>query len=109
VTEDLVGDGARVGEDDGVVGLPLEPGQYPAFDLAPGDRVNVVRIGAGEPSREDDRDVSGAVVVRAVEVMAVENLAGGERKLVSLLASEEDAESIGALDSASLRLVLVSP
>jgi hypothetical protein len=109
VTEDLVGDGARVGEDDGVVGLPLEPGQYPAFDLAPGDRVNVVRIGAGEPSREDDRDESGAVVVRAVEVMAVEDLAGGERKLVSLLASEEDAESIGALDSVSLRLVLVSP
>ena len=109
VTADLVAEGARVGDDEGVVGLPLEPGQYPAFDLAPGDRVNVVRIGAGTSSDGEDGDESGSVVVRAVEVTAVADLAGGERKLVSVLASEADAETIGALDSASIRLVLVSP
>jgi hypothetical protein len=108
VTDDLVAEGARVGDDEGLVGLPLEPGQYPAFDLAPGDRVNIVRIGAAASSSGEDRAESSAVVVRAVEVTAVADLAGGERKLVSVLASEDDADTIGALDSASVRLVLVS-
>ena len=31
VAANLVAKGARVGDDEGVVGLPLEPGQYPGF------------------------------------------------------------------------------
>jgi hypothetical protein len=109
VTDDLVAEGAHVAEGEGVVGLPLEPGQYPASDLAPGDRVNVVRIGSGELASAVGRGASGSVVVRSVEVTAVEDLAGGDRKLVSLLASEQDTDAIAAVDSGSLRLVLVSP
>lgn len=108
VTDDLVAEGARVGADEGVVGLPLEPGQYPAFDLAPGDLVDVVRIGVA--SAPDDGDgQTEAVVARSVEVVAVADLAGGERKLVSVLAAEDDAATVAALDSASIRLVLVAP
>lgn len=108
VNEDLVTEGARVGEEEGMVGLPLDPGQYPAFDLAPGDRVNVVRAGSGEPAGSEGREGAGPVLVRGVEVVAVADLAGGERKLVSVLASEEDADAIASVDSASVRLVLVS-
>lgn len=103
VTEDLVAEGPRVGEDQGVVGLPLEPGQYPSFDLAPGDRVNVVRIRSGESGGSLE-----TVIVRDAQVTGVRDLAGGERKLVSLLAAEDDTDAIAAVDSASLRLVLVS-
>lgn len=105
VTEDLVAQGAQVGEEEGVVGLALEPGQFPSFDLAPGDRVNVVRIGSGESGSSSSR----SVVVRDALVTAVQDLAGGDRKLVSLLAAEEDTDEIATIESASLRLVLVSP
>lgn len=108
VTDDLVAEGARVGPDEGVVGLPVDPGQYPAFDLAPGDRVDVVRIGGAATPDDQDGPVE-TVVVRSVEVVAVADLAGGERKLVSVLAADDDAASIASLDSASVRLVLVSP
>jgi hypothetical protein len=108
VTDDLVAAGARVGPDEGVVGLPVDPGQYPAFDLAPGDKVDVVRIGGAATPGDEDGPVE-AVVVRSVEVVAVADLAGGERKLVSVLAAEDDAATIASLDSASVRLVLVSP
>jgi hypothetical protein len=108
VTDDLVAEGARVGADEGVVGLPLEPGQYPAFDLAPGDKVDVVRIGAAS-SPDDEAGQSETVVVGPVEVVAVADLAGGERKLVSVLAAKDDAATVAALDSGSIRLVLVSP
>lgn len=104
VTEDLVAEGAQVGEEEGVVGLALEPGQFPSFDLAPGDRVNVVRITSGESDGS-----SRSVVVRDALVTAVQDLAGGDRKLVSLLAAEDDTDGIAAIESASLRLVLVSP
>lgn len=104
VTEDLVAEGPRLGEDEGVVGLALEPGQFPSFDLAPGDRVNVVRIRSGESDSS-----SRSVVVRDAQVTAVQDLAGGDRQLVSLLAAEEDTDEIAAVDGSSLRLVLVSP
>jgi hypothetical protein len=108
VTDGLVAQGPRVGPDEGVVGLPLEPGQYPAFDLARGDRVDIVRIGAAA-STEGEDGRTDAVVARAVEVIAVADLAGGERKLVSVIAAEDDAATVAGLDSGSIRLVLVSP
>jgi hypothetical protein len=105
VTEGLVADIAGVAPGEGVVGLPLEAGQYPAFDLSAGDRVNVVRIGAAQSVEGS----GSSVVARAVQVSAVEDMASADRKLVSLLAPEETADAIAAVDSGSLRLVLVSP
>jgi hypothetical protein len=103
LTEAAVADTAVLGPDDGLVGLSLEPGQYPALDLAPGDMVNVVVSpnGTTEPASEP--------VLGQAEVLAVRDLAGGERKLVSLKASEPAANAIAAVDPAALRLVTVSP
>lgn len=98
--------GVNAGE--GVVGLSLDPGGYPALGLSPGDRVNVVRT-ASALSQDEDLALEDAVIVRHATVFAVEELAS-DRRLVSVLASEAEAESIAsAAGAGSLRLVLVSP
>ncbi len=99
-------DGTSLEAGDGVVGLALDPGQYPALGLAPGDRVNVVRSGeAGSSGTEQD----DGVIARGATVFEVEDLAS-DRKLVSIQASESDAEAVaGAAGSGGLRLVLVAP
>lgn len=103
ITRDFVADATNLKRGDGVVGLSLEPGQYPATGLAPGDRVDVVR------SPEDGGgSVESAVIVRDATVYAVEDL-GSDRQLVSIKAGQDDAEAVAAAAGGSLRLVLVQP
>lgn len=102
LTPGVVAEATTLPDGDAVAGLSLEPGQYPATGLAVGDRVNVVGGGdaanAGEP-----------VIARGAVVFAIEDLST-DRKLVSVMASESDAETIAArAGSGGLRLVLVSP
>lgn len=52
MSRNLVADAAALQPGDGVAGLSLEPGQYPALGLAPGDRVNVVRSVEGGAERD---------------------------------------------------------
>ena len=105
VTPGVVADATALETGDGVVGLALDPGQYPAFGIAPGDRVNVVRsVEAGAVDRDAD-----LVVARGATVSAVEDLPS-DRKLVSILSDEGGAEAVASLaGSGSLRLVLVAP
>ncbi len=87
-----------------MVGLSLDPGAYPARGLAPGDRVNVVRS-----ADVAELDANPTVIARNATVYAVDELAS-DRLLVSVLATEPDAEAVAAVASAGgLRLVLVSP
>ncbi len=60
LTRDLVADAVAIEAGDGVAGLSLEPGQYPALGLAPGDIVNVVRAG-DDATGEEGQD---AVIAR---------------------------------------------
>ena len=100
----VIADAAAVEEGDGVVGLSLDPGAYPARGLAPGDRVNVVRS-----ADVADLAADPTVIARDATVFAVDELAS-DRLLVSVLAAEADAEAVAAAASAGgLRLVLVSP
>lgn len=104
VTRGLVADAVAIEVGDGVAGLSLEPGQYPALGLAPGDLVNVVRSADDAAGGEGD-----SVIARNATVFAVEDLAS-DRKLVSIMTSEADAEAVASMaGSGSLRLVLVSP
>lgn len=104
ITTSMVAAAAAVEAGDGVVGLSLDPGAYPARGLAPGDRVNVV--GSADVA---DGDSDPRVIARGATVFAVEELAS-ERLLVSVLTSEEDAESVAsAAGAGGLRLVLVAP
>lgn len=106
ITPDMVSRPSPVGPGDGVVGLSLEPGQYPELDLAPGDLVDVVAMGGGpEQSAEGS---SSSLVTQGAEIHTVRDLVGGERKLISLRASTEAAGAIAAVDQAAVRLVRVS-
>jgi len=104
MTPSLVAEPVTVRASDGVVGLALDPGAYPARGLAPGDRVNVVR--AAEAA---DLDAAPRVLARDATVFAVEELTG-DRLLVSILAARADAEVVAASAGVTgLRLVLVAP
>lgn len=112
LTTSVVAEHPALAAGEGVVGLALEPGAYPTLGLSPDDRVNVVHsvdptavVGDGEGSR-DPPDV---VVARDATVVAVEELAS-DRRIVSILAPEDDAETVAAAaGSGTLRLVQVSP
>ncbi len=107
LTSTVIANGAAVDAGDGVIGLSLEPGQYPALDLAPGDRVNV--IGSVDGPTSPDAGVGDMALVRGASVYAVEDLTSG-RKLVSILMGETDAERVAAAAGAGgIRLVLVAP
>jgi hypothetical protein len=84
---------------EGVVGLALDPGQFPAMQLAPGDVVNVVAPVEGDGE---------GVLAEAAVVFAVEDLGGPGRRFVSLRTSEEAANRVAAAaESGPVRLVLV--
>lgn len=104
LTPSLVAESAALNAGDGVVGLSLDPGAYPARGLAPGDRVHVVRTAdvAG-------LDAEPSVIARDATVFDVDELTS-DRLLVSILTTEGDAEAVAASAGAGgLRLVLVAP
>lgn len=104
LTPSVVADAAAVNTGEGVVGLSLDPGAYPARGLATGDRVSVVRS-----AEVADLDAKPTVIARDATVFAVEELSS-DRLLVSILTRESDAEAVAAAASAGgLRLVLVAP
>lgn len=115
VTRSVVADRPTLEQGEGIVGLSLDPGGYPDLGLAPGDRVNIVRSGdaaapeAAADSADDGEPSSGNVIAREATVVSVEELTG-DRRLVSVLTTEADAEAVAAAaGSGSLRLVQVSP
>jgi hypothetical protein len=101
LTRDVVEPALTVDPGAGVVGLALEPGQFPTRGLTAGDRVDVVS--PTDPAVED----TDVVLAAGATVFAVEELAS-DRLLVSILASEQDARAIAAAAGSPLRLVLVS-
>lgn len=91
---------------DGVVGLALDPGQFPAMGLVPGDRVNVVTAAAADGSDGDGEDTT--VLAESGEVFAVEELGNQGRQFVSLRMNEADANRVAsAAERGPVRLVLV--
>ena len=94
-----VADPQRVEAGEGVVGLALDPGQFPANGLAPGDLVNVVTAG----------DAASKVLAEDAVVFAVESLGGQGRRFVSIRTSEQAANEIAAAaERGPVRLVLVA-
>lgn len=105
LTRSQVTDRVRLAAGDGVVGLALDPGQFPALGLVPGDRVNVVA--AASPTDTDDGEAS-TVIASGGEVFAVEDLGNQGRQFVSLRMSENDANRVAATaERGPVRVVLV--
>lgn len=99
LTSAHVTDRQRVESGEGVVGLALDPGQFPATGLARGDLVNVVSASDGEPG----------VLAEAAVVFAAEDLGGQGRRFISIRTSEEAANEIAAAaERGPIRLVLVA-
>ena len=104
LTSSVVADAETIKSGDGVVGLSLDPGAYPARGLAPGDRVNVVRA-----ADVADLDTEPSVIARNATVFAVDELSS-DRLLVSVLTGQDAAELVASSAGAGgLRLVLVAP
>lgn len=104
LTPSLMAGPLAIDDGDGLVGLSLEPGAYPASDLAMGDRVNVVLT-----ADFADSGAEPTVIARGAVVFGVEELTSG-RRLVSILTNEVDAEAVAAAAGGDgLRLVLVAP
>lgn len=104
LTPGVIADSAAVSDGQGVAGLALDPGAYPARGLAPGDPVNVIRS-----ADTTELDAEPSVIARGATVIAVEELPS-DRLLVTILTSEADAERVAATAGAGgLRLVVVAP
>lgn len=95
---------STLGSGDGVVGLALDPGQFPALGLLPGDRVNVVAGGTAADAEGDEQ----LVLAGGAEVFAVEELGNQGRQFISLRMPQDDANRVAAAaERRPLRLVLV--
>ena len=101
-----------------VVGIVLQPGEYPIAHLSPGQAVGVVLTGETQPNsvwddspatraaapREDAVSVARATVAEVSEVLE----SGHEALFASLLASVDDAINISeAAASGDVRLILL--
>jgi Flp pilus assembly protein CpaB len=108
VTREQFSDGPQVADGFSVVGLALQPGEYPIAALTPGDRVEVVRTPDPTGARSDGG--SGAsVLTDDAEVYAVgplsETRAG---PMVSLTVPQDTGPAIAAAAAEGrVRLVLV--
>lgn len=107
VTRSQFAEGPTVAAGSSVVGLALEPGEYPTATLRPGDLVVVVRTPATTPlEREDNEPV---VLVEAAEVFAIETLSETAHTVMMSIVVPEDAVADIAAAAASdrVRLALV--
>lgn len=108
VTRSQFADGPTVAAGFSVVGLALEPGEYPTATLRPGDRVVVVRTPATTPM-EREEDSAPTLLVEAAEVFAIETLSETARTImVSVVVPEDTVPDIAAAAAADrVRLALV--
>ena len=104
ITTDHVAASAAIEPGDGVVGLALDPGEYPTLSLRPGDRVRVVEVPGG--SDTGDADV---VLAAEAEIVDVTPIGVQHQLFVSLSVDTSEADAIaraGARDR--VRLVQVA-
>ncbi len=104
ITVDHVAATAAIEPGDGVVGLALDPGEYPTLSLRPGDIVRVVEVPG--PSESADPEV---VLAAQAEIVDVATIGVQNQLFVSLSVDTSEADAIarsGARDR--VRLVQVA-
>ncbi|MFA9430967.1 SAF domain-containing protein [Egicoccus sp. AB-alg2] len=108
VTREQFSDGPQVADGFSVVGLALQPGEYPIAALTPGDRVEVVRTPDPTGVRSDGGS-GAAVLTDDAEVYAVGPLSETSAGLmVSLTVPQDTGPAIAsAAAEGRVRLVLV--
>ncbi|MPZ28968.1 MAG: hypothetical protein GEV12_21865 [Micromonosporaceae bacterium] len=107
LTERMVGSDPGLGPQDRVVGLALQPGEYPTAALTSGDEVMVIRTPDANAAGEEA--AGGTVLVGSATVYAVE--AVGETSpglLVSVVVDEPSAAPVASAGAQGrARLVLI--
>ncbi|MEM7093714.1 MAG: SAF domain-containing protein [Actinomycetota bacterium] len=86
-TSDLFARAAQIAPGTGVVGLALDPGEYPTLSLRPGDIVRVVAT-SGIAEQE--------VLVERAEIVDVAQIGVQNQLFVSLLMSTEGTDAVAA-------------
>ena len=107
VTPAQFADGPTVAAGLSVVGLALQPGEYPTVTMRPGDRVTVVRTPAATPAAQGADQP--ATLVEAAEVFAVETLSetAGTLMVSIVVPGEVVLDVASAAADGRVRLALV--
>lgn len=104
ITTDDVAVTAAIEPGDGIVGLALDPGEYPTLALRPGDTVRVVEVPGASDTNGDE-----VVLAERAEIVDVAPIGVQNQLFVSLSVDTNDADAIaraGARDR--VRLVQVA-
>ena len=100
--------GSLLAAGSGVVGLALEPGEFPTLSLSVGDNVAVVLTPAAGDPRAFDEGADASVLGDAATVVEVSAVGVQGRLFVSIEVGESDAARIAAAASANrVRLIQV--
>lgn len=86
-TNDLFAPAAQIADGTGVIGLALDPGEYPTLSLRPGDVVRVVATGGGAEQE---------VLAEQAEIVDVAAIGVQSQLFVSLLMTTEQTDAVAA-------------
>ncbi|GJM37909.1 MAG: SAF domain-containing protein [Acidimicrobiales bacterium] len=110
ITAEQFSDGSLITAGQGVVGLSLEPGQFPSLSLSAGDAVAVVLTpAAGDPRAFDGVTVEAAVLVDRATVVEVSQVGVQGNLFAAIQVGEDDAARVASAASANrVRLIQVA-
>ena len=104
ITTDAVATSAVIEPGDGIVGLALDPGEYPTLSLRPGDVVRVVQVPGGSDIGEVE-----VVLAAEAEIVDVAPIGVQHQLFVSLAVDTAEADAIARAGAGDrVRLVQVA-
>lgn len=110
ITAEQFSDGSLITTGEGIVGLSLEPGQFPSLSLAAGDAVAVVLTpAAGDPRAFDGDNIDATLLVDHATVVEVSQVGVQGHLFVAVQVGEDDAARVASAASANrVRLIQVA-
>lgn len=99
ITDNLFAGAAPIAPGTGIVGMALDPGEYPTPAMRPGDRVRVVSTGGDDGQR---------VLAESAEIVDVTSIGVQNRIFVSVAVTTEQADAIASASAGDrVRLIQV--
>ena len=99
ITDNLFAGAAPIAPGTGIVGMALDPGEYPTLAMRPGDRVRVVPTGGDDGQQ---------VLAESAEIVDVTSIGVQNRIFVSVAVTTEQADAIASASAGDrVRLIQV--